>query len=516
MTTRRLLRGGLIADGIDSTTQPGDVLVEDAEIIAVGPGVGDGVDAEIIDLAPGSVVCPGFIDAHVHAERQLAVDGLLPGALAQGVTTLVVGQDGSSWIGGSADTVSYLNDYFGPVNGSAPSAGGCRLEDYSRLVTGRLGQNVAVLVSQGTIRHGLAGTSDRPLGDAEIKAARLAVERALEEGAVGLSSGLDYLPSRFGGVEEIAAMATPLAEADRPYVSHLRAYGAGVRAGLAELGEVGRIANVPVHASHLSGPPDVIDTVLCEIASHSAGVSFDMYPYTRSSTILAMLVLPAEIQNGGIPATVRRLNDPDTRSALLRTDRLSAEQLSNVVLGSLPQRLADHAGRTITQAAEDAGKPPGEWTLELLIDTALQVGAHLDRPELTEADLRAIVTHRRHCAGSDGIYIGQRPHPRAYGAFARLAGYYLDDSGNIDHQLLVRHLSTNTADAYRLDQRGRLAPGKAADLCVLAPPGLIERSSFDDPCRLADGIALVLVNGVPVWADGTPVDAPRPGRVVTS
>ncbi|MGQ0779217.1 MAG: N-acyl-D-amino-acid deacylase family protein [Pseudonocardiales bacterium] len=516
MTTRRLLRGGLIADGIGSTTQPGDVLIEDAEIIAVGPGVGDGVDAEIIDLAPGCVVCPGFIDAHVHAERQLALDGLLPGALAQGVTTLVVGQDGSSWIGGSADTVSYLNDYFGPVNGPAPSAGGCRLEDYSRLVTGRLRQNVAVLVSQGTIRHGLAGTSDRPLDDAEIKAARLAVERALGEGAVGLSSGLDYIPSRFGGVEEIAAMATPLAEADRPYVSHLRAYGAGVRAGLTELGEVGRIANVPVHASHLCGPPEAIDTALCEIASHSAGVSFDMYPYTRSSTILAMLVLPPEIQNGGIPATIRRLNDPDTRSALLRTDPLSAEQLANVVLGSLPERFADHAGRTITQAAADAGKPPGGWTLELLVDTALQVGAHLDRPELTEADLRAIVTHRRHCAGSDGIYVGQRPHPRAYGAFARLSDYYLDYSGNTDHQLLVRHLSTNAADAYRLDQRGRLAQGKAADLCVLAPPGLIERSSFDDPCRLADGVSLVLVNGVPVWADGAPVDTARPGKVVTS
>lgn len=516
MTTRRLLRGGLVADGIGSQTQPGDVLVGDAEIVAVGPGVGEGVDAEIIDLAPGSVVCPGFIDAHVHAERQLAVDGLLPGALAQGVTTLVVGQDGSSWIGGSPGTVSYLNDYFGPVNGPAPAACGCRLDDYARLVTGRLGHNVAVLASQGTIRHGLAGTSDRPLDDTEITAARLAVERALEQGAVGLSSGLDYIPSRFGGVEEIAAMATPLAEAHRPYVSHLRAYGARVRAGLAELGAVGRIANVAVHASHLWGPPEAIDTALSGIASDGAGVSFDMYPYVRSSTILAMLVLPAEVQNGGIPATLRRLNDPDTRAALVRTDRFSAAHLSHVVLGSLPERLAGHAGRTITEAAADAGKPPGEWTLDLLVDTALQVGAQLDRPELTEADLRAIVTHQRHCAGSDGIYVGQRPHPRAYGAFARLAGYYADGSGGTDYQLLVRHLSTNAADAYRLDQRGRLARGKAADICVLAPPGLVERSSVDDPCRLADGAALVLVNGVPVWADGAPVDGARPGSVVTS
>ncbi|MGH3708775.1 MAG: N-acyl-D-amino-acid deacylase family protein [Pseudonocardiaceae bacterium] len=512
MTTRRLLRGGLVADGIGRETQPGEVLLEDAEILAVGPGAGAGVDAEVIDLAPGSVVCPGFIDAHVHAERQLAVDGLLPGALAQGVTTLVVGQDGSSWIGGSAGTVSYLNDYFRPINGPAPSTRGCRLGDYARLVNGRLGHNVAVLASQGTIRHGLAGTSDRPLDDAEITAARLAVERALEEGAVGLSSGLDYVPSCFGGVEEIAAMATPLAAAGRPYVSHLRGYGAQVRAGLIELGEVGRIANVPVHASHLWGPPEAIDTALSDIASGGAGVSFDMYPYVRSSTILAMIVLPAEIQNSGISATLRRLNDPDARAALLRTDRLSTERLSHVVLGSLPERLASHAGRTITEVAADAGKPPGEWTLDLLVDTALQVGAQRDLLKLTEADLRAIVHHPRHCAGSDGIYLGQHPHPRAYGAFARLAGYY----AGTDYQLLVRHLSTNAADAYRLTQRGRLAPGKAADICVIAPSGLVERANFDDPRKLADGAALVLVNGVPVWADSAPVPGAHPGTVITS
>ena len=449
MTTRRLLRGGLIADGIGSKTQLGDVLIGDDTIIAVGSRVGNGVDAEIVDLTPGSVVCPGFIDAHVHAERQLALDGFLPGALAQGVTTLVVGQDGSSWIGGSAETVAYLSDYFGPVNGTAPVECGCSLAEYSRLVTGCLGQNVAVLASQGTIRHGLAGSTDRPLSATEIKSARLAVERALGEGAVGLSSGLDYIPSRFGDVEEIAAMAAPLAQSGHPYVSHLRAYGADAGVGLSELGRVGRIADVSVHASHLWGPPEVIDKALSDIASQGPGVSFDMYPYVRSSTILAMLVLPAEIQGDGISATLRRLNDPDTRSALLRTDRFSAEHLSSIVLGSLPERLAAHAGKTITQAAADTGNPPAAWTLELLVDTALQIGAHLDRPELTEADIQTIVTHSRHCASSDGIYLGQRPHPRAYGAFARLTDYYIDHRGTTDYQWQYQYATISGDESPR-------------------------------------------------------------------
>ena len=112
--------------------------------------------------------------------------------------------------------------------------------------------------------------------------------------------------------------------------------------------------------------------------------------------------------------------------------------------------------------------------------------------------------------------ISGTPHPRAYGAFARLTDYYIDHRGTTDYQLLVRHLSTNAADAYRLNRRGRLAPEKAADICVLAPSGLIERSSFQDPCLLADGASLVLVNGTPVWAHGAAVLSARPGKVITS
>jgi N-acyl-D-amino-acid deacylase len=510
-----LLRGGVVADGVGGDVSPGEVLLSGDEIVAVGPGVGDGVDAEVIDLAPGSVVCPGFIDAHVHAERQLAVEGLVPGALAQGVTTLVVGQDGSSWIGGCAEAVAYLNDYFGPVNGRAPAARVPRVEDYRRMVAGRLRQNVAVLASQGTIRYELAGTDDRALDDAQIQRARLAVENALADGAVGLSSGLDYVPSRFGSAAEIAAMAAPLAESRRPYVSHLRAYGARVREGLLELAEVGRMAGVAVHASHLWGPPEDIASTLTQAAERTPNVSFDMYPYVRSSSILAMLVLPPELQRGGVGATLERLADPQIRAQLLHGERLSEAHLANVVLGALPQRLAVLAGRSIAAAAEDAGKPAGEWTLDLLIDSALQVGAHLDRPELTDTDLQAIVGHDRHCAGSDGIYIGQRPHPRAYGAFARLAGSYAGRDGP-DWQQLVRHLSTNTADAYRLDRRGRLAPGMAADIAVLAPTGLVENCTFDEPSRLASGVSLVLVNGTPVWIDQAPVQGVQPGMLVTT
>src|SRR6516162_10041658 len=300
VNSRVLLRGGLVADGIGPAVRRADVLIEGPVIAAVGrfdvpPG-----ECEVIGLAAGSVVCPGFIDAHAHAEGPLLASGRLEGALAQGVTTLVVGQDGQSWIGANAATVQYLNRYFAPVNGALEEAGDFGVADFAEAVTGRLAQNVAVLASQGTIRHNVAGMAAGPLTEAERAAARREVEDALAAGAVGLSSGLDYLPSRFGAAGEVADMARPLAEAGRPYVSHLRGYGPDVRAGLGELAAVGAGTGVRVHASHLWGEPADIQAAITAADEAGAAVTFDMYFYRRSSTILAQLLLPPEVQAGEI------------------------------------------------------------------------------------------------------------------------------------------------------------------------------------------------------------------------
>ena len=514
VVSRRVVRGGLVADGVAAEVRPADVLVEDGTIVAVGPDVGERADAAVLDLVAGSVVCPGFIDAHVHAEGPLVADGVVTGALAQGVTTLVVGQDGSSWIGAAAEAARSVGRYFTPVNGPAPPAGRYGVGDFAGMVAGRLAQNVAVLASHGTIRYRFAGTADRPLEPAELAAARDDVERVLADGAAGLSSGLEYVPGRFATVGEIAALAAPLAETGQPYVSHLRGYGPEVRAGLAELIEVGARAGVRVHASHLWATPADLDGGVKEADGRGVDLSFDMYPYRRSSTILAMLLLPADLQAGGADATLRALADPAVRARLLADEAFTEQSLGRLMLGAVPDDWSRHAGLTIPAAAEADGHPAGRWTLDLLRDAELQVGAHLDRPSLTDPDLHAINTHPRHCAGSDGIYQGQHPHPRGYGTFARLAGYYTDAAGRTDYPQLVRHLSTNPADAYRLRRRGRIAPGMAADLCVVGPGGLADHATYDHPRRPATGIDHVIVNGEPVWADGAPTPA-RPGRIVS-
>ena len=514
MNSRMLLRGGLVADGIGTTVQRADVLIEGPVIAAVGHvDVSPGECAEI-GLAPGSVVCPGFIDAHVHAEGPLLAGGRVDGALAQGVTTLVAGQDGQSWIGANAATAGYLNRYFAPVNGALEPARDFSVADFGAAVSGRLMQNVAVLASQGTIRHNITGMTSRPLDETERAAARRQVEDALAEGAVGLSSGLDYLPSRFGGVEETAELARPLAGAGRPYVSHLRGYGPDVRAGLGELVAVGLGAGIRVHASHLWGEPGDLDAAFTAADRAGVALTYDMYSYRKSSTILASLLLPPEVQAQGPEHTLAVLADPGQRAALLGTEKLTGDYLHNVYLGTVPESMASCAGLPVAEAAARDSRPPGEWVLDLLVTAGLNAGGHLDRPALTDASLAWISTCDRHCAGSDGIYQGQHPHPRGYGAFARLAGHYLADGPETGYQRLARHLAAGAADAYGLRDRGRIAPGMAADICVIGPDGLAPHATYDAPRRMATGAELVLVNGAVVWPPARATAGQYPGRMV--
>ena len=515
MSERTLLRGGLVADGIAATAWPADVVIEGPAIAAVGAIDVSPGECQVIDLAPGSVVCPGFIDAHAHAEGPLLASGRVDGALAQGVTTLVVGQDGESWIGATAATARYLNRYFGPVNGVLEPARDFSLAAFRDAVTGRLLQNVAVLASQGTIRHNVTGMVPGPLGSADRAAARREVENALADGAVGLSSGLDYLPSRFGGTEEIADIARPLAAAGRPYVSHLRGYGPEVGAGLAELAEVGRAAGVRVHASHLWGRPADIEAAFARAEAAGVALTFDMYTYRRMSTILAMLLLPPEVQAGGPDGTLAALTDPGRRAELLAGEKLGDAYLRNVYLGCLPAESAEFAELPVTEAAARSARPAGEWVLDLLADANLAVGGHLDRPGLSDGDLAWLADSDRHCAGSDGIYQGQHPHPRGYSAFARLAAFYVAGDPQTGYQRLARHLAANAADVYGLRDRGRIRAGMAADICVIGPGGLAARATYDAPLEQASGADVVLVNGVIAWRHGESVTARPAGNLVS-
>jgi N-acyl-D-amino-acid deacylase len=228
-----------------------------------------------------------------------------------------------------------------------------------------------------------------------------------------------------------------------------------------------------------------------------------------------MLILPADLQTRGPRHTLAALRDPAQRASLLAGEKLSDAFLSDVYLGRVPAGLAELAGLPVTEAASRSSRPPGEWVLDLLADADLNVGAHLDRPAFTGAELSWLVSDRRFCGGSDGIYQGQHPHPRAYGTFARLAKHYLAEGPERGYQSLARHLAANPADAYGLHGRGRLAPGMAADISVIGPAGIRDRATYSAPAKLAAGVDLVIVNGTIAWRGNRAQTAQHPGQLVT-
>ena len=163
----------------------------------------------------------------------------------------------------------------------------------------------------------------------------------------------------------------------------------------------------------------------------------------------------------------------------------------------------------------DGARSAGEWVLDLMLRTELNVGAHLDRPTLAEEHLEWLARDERQCAGSDGIYQGQHPHPRGYGAFSRLAGYYLAEGAEAGWQQVARHLAANAADVYGLQDRGRVAAGLAADLCVIGQHGIGDRAIYGAPQMEATGVDLVMVNGVIVWRNGKQVAGRSAGLLVS-
>jgi N-acyl-D-amino-acid deacylase len=220
------------------------------------------------------------------------------------------------------------------------------------------------------------------------------------------------------------------------------------------------------------------------------------------------------VQTGGLGQTMARLADPGQRAVLLAGEKFTEDYLQDLYLGCLPNEFADLAGKSVAAAAGDSGVRAGEWVLDLLLRTGLNMGAHLDRPSLADEHLAWLALDERHCAGSDGIYQGQHPHPRGYGAFSRLATYYLADGGHDGYQPLVRHLAANAAEVYGLKDRGRVAAGMVADICVIGPGGIVDRAIYGAPQAEAAGVDVVIVNGVTVWRDGRPVTGQFPGQFV--
>jgi N-acyl-D-amino-acid deacylase len=496
-----VLANGRVVDGTGLPWFAADVGITGDRIAAVGRL--DRAEArERIDVA-GKVVSPGFIDAHVHGDLALLVDPYHEPAVRQGVTTYVVGQDGVAFAPAAPATKEYMRRYTAGFNGGHEvDTGDGTVAGYLARFDGRCAINACTLIPNGNIRMDAMGLETRPPSADELRAMQRKVREGMEQGAVGVSSGLDYIPSRYADTAELAGVCEPIGAYGGVYVTHMRGYGPhNVIAAMDEVYEIGRRAGCAVHISHFNSIAAQVLPHIDAARARGVDVTYDLYPYLRGSTILGMLALPPWVQEGGIAATVERLRTPATRERLAEWFRAPWMPLEQIRLASVPLDKYRHfegqsLGGAVT-AVHGTLNPEtlGAFVCDVLIACDMAVGCVSPHfAARTEDDVEALMTHPAMTAGSDGIYAGGRPHPRGTGCFAKYVGPYVR-GGAWALEQAVAHCAAHNARRFGLKDRGFLLKGMAADLVVFDAATIADRSTYEDGKALATGVEHVLVNG---------------------
>ncbi len=497
-----VVRGGWVHDGTGAPPMRADVGVTGDRIAALGR-LEDAAAGTVVD-AHGRYVLPGFVDAHSHADAAILDAAIARAALRQGVTTLVLGQDGLSYAPSSAAALAFVNRYFAAINGTHPGldAGGASVAELRSTWHRRTAVNTAYLLPHGTIRFSVMGGAPRPADADELAAMRRTVEGGLADGAVGLSSGLEYLPGRYADVAELAELCRPVAAAGLPYVTHMRGYGLSAVDGVAEARAIGVAAGVAVHMSHYHGPGEALSSIVDRYRADGLDLTFDAYPYRRGCTILAMAALPRWLDNTDLDAVVAALGRPEVRTRV--ANGLDPDLLDRIALAHVPSPTWAWAeGLALREVAARVDRAGGEVLLDLLIDTGLAASGVITQPASTDrAALPLLLRHPCHVGGSDGIYVGGHPHPRGWGTFARFLGRHVRELGDWSWPEAAVHLAAHPARRFGLTDRGVLRPGLAADIAVVDPVRVADRATYMQPRVLADGIDDVIVNGAVVLRSG--------------
>lgn len=523
---RIILRGGTVVDATGH--RRADIVIEGASIVAVGE-VTPRTDDAVLDCN-GRLVMPGFIDAHSHADGLLQDEKVQRSLLRQGVTSVIAGQDGVSYAPGDG---AYAGDYFAAVNGPHPTYSGGGVAGYLAAADGTSRVNAAYLVPAGTVRFEACGRSQEPADDARLEAMSALVRDGMRDGAVGLSTGLDYVPGIFQGIDEIAALCAPVADAGGVYVSHMRGgYEANSAAGIHEIAAIARGAatltgaELRVHVSHFHAEADILLAQLDELAGSGIDATFDAYPYIRGCSLMSMPLLPPELSARPIADVLRALADPAERDRLRRdwfprvrqNPSLGPDWPQMISLSHLsaPELYWAH-GLTLAQASERAGVDVVDFVLDALLACRLQTNVIMAvRYERPVTELARIFAHPGHIGGSDGIFIGAHPHPRARGAFTRFLREFVRETATWSWADAVHHLSAAPAARFGLGRRGTITPGAVADVIVVDPEAVSDVATYEQPLRDSVGIDDVFVAGVHVLAAGELVaaasDRELPGR----
>jgi len=508
MVARQVLRNALIVDGSGTAAFPGALSIIGGRIESIGTVPSNAGDIDF-DCG-GRILMPGFIDVHSHADGLLFREDIQLALLRQGLTTVIGGQDGVSYAPGDGQ---YASEYFAAVNGEHPSYRGRTVAELLASYDHATRLNFAYTVPAGTVRFEVMGWESCPADAEQLRQMQELIAGGLADGAVGLSSGLDYVPGMFSGTQELTALCAPVALAQSIYVTHMRGgYEANSAKGLGEIAEICRRTGVRAHVSHFHADPDLVIRLMAQLSSQAVDVTFDAYPYVRGCTLLGMPLLPPWLAAKSVDEIIQDLANSDTRDTL-RTSwfpevemnaSLGPEWPSMITLSHIAAPDYNWAhGMTIAEASDRSGRDAIDFSLDVLLASRLEVNAVMAvRHHRSAEELGRILAHGAHMGGSDGIFVGAHPHPRAYGTFGRYLSEYVQNLGTYTWPSVAIHLSARAADRFQLGDRGRLIEGYMADLVLVRAEMVTDNSSYEFPLELTTGIDDVFVSGVQVLADG--------------
>jgi N-acyl-D-amino-acid deacylase len=516
-----VIRGGIIIDGTGRLGYTADVGVRGDRIAAIGQFSHQEVTATRTIEAAQRVVCPGFIDVHTHADGWLLkTPNLLP-KTSQGFTTEILMSDGISYAPVSAHNWREWFLYQRALNALVPEdyEGWRTIADYLALLDRRTAQNVIAEIPYANVRVLAAGWQRGPLDDTQIAIMRREVEKAMDAGAVGISTGLDYVAECFATTDELVEVCSAMAPWRGVYVTHVR-YKKGTLRGMQEAVEIGERAGVPVHISHLkAGSAAEADELLAyvdRVAVHAVDFSFDIYPYSSGSTMFNYL-LPYEVWEDGPLGVVDKLRDPIVReraAMLLECFPLPADKI-RFAWCATDQNLR-YKGQSLAQIAAARGQSTAETVCDLVSEEDLAALSVLIGAD--DSVVEPFLKHPKFMLGTDGIYHpGGLIHPRMYGSAPRMLGPLIRDRKLFSLEAAVQKMTSIPAERFGLLDRGAIREGAIADLVIFDPTTIADRATYDDPHQLSVGIEHVLVGGTEIVRHGKAIAlSPQeiPGRAL--
>ena len=512
--TDLLLTGGIVYDGLGGPGVQADIAVTGDVMTGVGDLAGEEA-GQTLDVT-GLAVAPGFIDIHTHSDFTLLINRPMRSSIAQGVTTEVVGNCGTS-IGLVTPKEVFAQERRWAERGGT-ELNWTRLSEYlARVEDGGVACNIATLAGHGTIRKSILGFDDRPPTPSEQAQMERILSEALTDGAIGLSTGLEYLPGGNAKHDEVAGLAAVARDSGGFYATHIRNEGDTLVESIQEALDISKATGIPLQLSHHKsegranwGKPQITLPMMAAARASGLDVLTDQYPYTAFMTGLSVILLPHWAKEGTVEEMTARLRDPGSRARILAAIAAEPWDWDTVQIGIARTR-RDTQGLTLAELGRRDGMTPAEAALDLLADEDGFVAAvHF---AMSEEDVEFILSDPHTMIGSDGVandpaseMAQDKTHPRTYGTFPRVFAHYVRGREVLSIAEAVRRMTSLPAQRLKLADRGIIKPGMKADLTVFNPRTIEDCATFADPHQFPVGIHHVLVNGRLAMQNGVQTD----------